>query len=247
MESAVFGLDAEGIVERITTLATEQAAALELSADASDAELEAATSTVLETLLRDRKLRRHLRNPRIRAVAEGLAQWEVIVAAVGPDSAEARYDQLTGREPADKRTAASSEHVASTHLRSAGPGASRQSARRVARRRQRLGPPAVEDPDVVTGLSHAIEVEPTPDDDPRKELGYEHAVWLEDWLELAVGETAFDGLEAAVAEHPQVIASLHEDREQLFVAAPSLHPEDVRTIVAELLAPHFDPDWEARA
>jgi hypothetical protein len=114
-------------------------------------------------------------------------------------------------------------------------------ARALADRPRRLPEPTVEDQAILEELSEAVSVEANADDDPRKQLGFDHVVWLEEWLESTVGGAAFDGLEEAVAEHPDVVAALHEDREMLFVSAPALHPDDVRALVIGLLAePHAD-------
>ncbi len=232
----MFGLNGEQIVHRARALASEDATRRGLPADASDAELEAAIDAVGGAVARDRKLRRPLRNTTVRSVVDSLIAWEVVVAAVGKDAAEARWLALRGRE----RTA-----VASSDAPPPAPGPSpsvpARSARTVRKRPRRLP-----DVQVHPGLAESVHAEPTGGDDPLHRDGYEHHLWLEEWMELAVGAEAFDRLEVAVTDHPLVDVAMHMDREVLYVAAPTLHPADVRQIVLTVLADAYDPEWERK-
>lgn len=93
------------------------------------------------------------------------------------------------------------------------------------------------------GLAEAVRAEPSSDDDPLHRDGYEHYLWLEEWMELAVGAETFDRVEGAVTAHPLVDAAMHMDREVLYVAAPTLPPEDVRQVVLATVANAYDPEW----
>lgn len=232
----MFGLNGEQIVHRARALATEHATRRELPADASDAQLKAAIDAVGGVVARDRKLRRPLRNTTVRSVVDSLIAWEVVVAAVGNDAAEARWLALRGRE----RTAVASS-VVPPPVPGPSPSMPARSARTVRKRPRQL-------PDVQLhpGLVESVHAEPTGRDDPLHRDGYEHHLWLEEWMELAVGAEAFDRLEAAVTAHPMVEAAMHMDREVLYVAAPTLHPADVRQIVLAVLADAYDPDWEEK-
>lgn len=232
----MFGLNGEQIVHRARALATEHATRRELPADASDAQLKAAIDAVGGVVARDRKLRRPLRNTTVRSVVDSLIAWEVVVAAVGNDAAEARWLALRGRE----RTAVASS-VVPPPVPGPSPSMPARSARTVRKRPRQL-------PDVQLhpGLVESVHAEPTGRDDPLHRDGYEHHLWLEEWMELAVGAEPFDRLEAAVTAHPLVEAAMHMDREVLYVAAPTLHPADVRQIVLAVLADAYDPDWEQK-
>ena len=243
----MFGLDGEGIVRRIRALARDRAAGLGLRPAATDAELETAARRVLHDVTRDRKLRRFFRDPRSHDIAGSLVTWEVVLHVVGRDHAEARFAALRGLpppEPPSPRSEGIAESAATAASATAAQLPPADSPRRIMRRPRRLPEPRL--PDALADLLEAVSVEANTPTDPRYSLGYDHAVWLEEWLELAVGAGPFDALEAAVAAHGDVVGALHEDREQLFVAAPSLHPEDVRTIVIDVLARDFDPTWPER-
>lgn len=240
----MFGLNGEQVVHRARALAAEHAARLDLPATASDAQLHAAFDAVGRELGRDRKLRRPLQDGTIRSIVDSLVMWEVLVAVVGKDAAEARWFALRGVEPpaADAEPAPDRGAVPPPPPPPPpppGPTGPAASARSVARRPRRL-PDVHVDP----GLADAVHAEPTSATDPLRRDGYDHSLWLEEWLELAVGTTAFDGLEAAVRAHPAVDAAMHMDREVLYVAAPALHPEDVRQVVLGALADAYDPGWE---
>jgi hypothetical protein len=202
--------------------------------DATDRDIEVAVTSALDTVVRDRGLRRHLRDDRLRGVAEVLVRWEVVVAAVGADAAEERYERLVGHPP--PADLLGRDVVAAGAPERGDPAGASTRARAVAQRTRRVSGPVVEDTALLEELSEAESVEANPDDDPRKELGFDHAVWLEEWLESTVGSAAFDGIEVAVDDHPEVGFALHEDREVPFVSAPHLHPEDVRAVVVEALA-----------
>lgn len=236
----MFGLNGEQIVRRARDLAAGHAARLGLAADASDSALRTATSAVQDQVARDRRLRRPLREPGVRSIVDTLVSWEVVVAAVGKEAAEARWRELKGMDPAPAPSSDGST-AAAEPAPAAGPTAPAEPARRVRRRRRRL-------PDVPVhpALAEAVRVQPSSDRDPVHGDGYEHDLWLEEWLELAVGAEAFSRLEAAVAAHPLVDVALHEDREVLYVAAPTLSPEDVRQVVLAVLDDTFDPSWEQR-
>lgn len=119
------------------------------------------------------------------------------------------------------------------------PALSAEPARKVRSRTRQL-------PDVPVdlGLAGAVCCEASADDDPLHRDGYEHSLWLDEGLELAVVPDAFNRLEAAVSGHPLVDVAMHMDREVLYVAAPTLHPDDVRQLVLDTLADAYDPDWE---
>lgn len=238
------GLDGEGVVLRCRALAAERAAANAVRSDAEDHELEAAAARLLEDLARDRKLRRPLRDDTVREIALALVTWEVVRASVGPERAEARYAALRGYDPSPPPATppASGEGAAWQHP----PDGPAEPARQVGRRQRRLDDPAVSEAQVAGGLLDAVRAEPAADDDPQHDDGFDHYVWLEEWLEFAVGREVFDGLEAGVAAHADVTAAFHQDREVLYVAAPTLHPDDVRAVVLALITDHFDPDWESR-
>lgn len=232
----MFGLNGEQIVHRARALATEHATRRELPVDASDAQLEAAIDAIGGMVARDRKLRRPLRDTTVRSVIDSLIAWEVVVVVVGKDAAEARWLALRGREG----TAVASSEV-SPPVRGPTPAVPARSARNVRKRPRQL-------PDVQLhpGLVESVHAEPTGGADPMHRDGYEHHLWLEEWMELAVGAEAFDRLEAAVTAHPMVDVAMHMDREVLYVAAPTLHPADVRQIVLAVLADTYDPDWEKK-
>lgn len=240
----MFGLNGEQVVHRCRARAAERARELDLPRDADDAQLVAASQQVLAALDRDRKLRRPLREPTVRAIAEALATWEVVLAAVGPEEAEARYHVLRGLEPpeATPEEATPPEEPA-WHRPPDGPA---EPPHRIRRRKRRMADPDLTAEQVAGGLRAAVTAEPTPADDPTREDGFDHSLWLEEWLELAIGGVAFRALEATVAAHPDVTGVLHQDREVLYVAAPGLHPDDVRALVIGIVAPHFDPAWEAK-
>lgn len=233
----MFGLNGEQIVQRARALAADHSTRCDLPADASDAALATAITTVRDLVARDRKLRRPLRDTGVRSVVDSLVTWEVVVAAVGKDAAEARWLELHGRE----RTADPSPVTPPTGPipDTAVPALPAETARTVRRRRRRLP-----DVHVPLGLAEAVRAQPSGDADSLHRDGYEHDLWLEEWLELAVGAETFACLESAVAAHPLVDVALHEDREVLYVAAPTLNPEDVRQIVLAALADAYDPDWE---
>lgn len=232
----MLGLNGEQIVHRARALAAEHANRRELPADASDAELEDAIDAVGGVVARDRKLRRPLRNTTVRSVVDSLIAWEVVVAAVGKNAAQARWHALRGGE----RTAVASSEV-SPPERGPSPSVPAKPARIVRKRPRRLP-----DVQVHPGLVESVHAEPTGGDDPLHDDGYEHHLWLEEWMELAVGGEAFDRLEAAVTAHPMVDVAMHMDREVLYVAAPTLHPADVRQIVLAVLADAYDPEWERK-
>ncbi|MFA9428644.1 hypothetical protein [Egicoccus sp. AB-alg2] len=241
------GLDADGIVQRIRELAREQAARLPLSVGATDGQLEQAIEQVSAAIHDDRRLRRFFRQGEAASgIARSLVTWEILVAAVGERCAEARLNVLRGlpppRSPLAEQVTEAQTELGPRRI----PGSVVESSRRVKRRAERLPPPTVADKRVLRGLREAVSVQPTEPDDPVHAEGYDHAVWLEDWLGFAVGDEALADLEGRIAAHPEVLAAEHEDRECLFVAAPDLHPEDVRRLVIDLLAPTFDGDWEAR-
>jgi hypothetical protein len=233
----VFGLNGEQVVHRARALASDHATQRELPADASNAQLEAAIAAVGGEVARDRKLRRPLRNRTVRSLVDSLIAWEVVVATVGTDAAEARWLALRGGE---RPTAASLEVPPSAEA-AASPSVPARSASSVQARPRRLP-----DVQVHPGLSESVHVEPTGDDDPLHRDGYEHYLWLEEWMELAVGVDAFDRVEGAVAAHPLVDAAMHMDREVLYIAAPTLHPEDVRQVVLAVLDNAYDPAWERK-
>jgi hypothetical protein len=171
-------------------------------------------------------------------VAEAYRSHRVrATAAVGKDAAEARWLALRGGD--DPTTATSPEEPPPTEGLS--PSVPARSAPTVRARPRRLP-----DLQVHPGLAESVHAEPSGDDDPLHRDGYEHYLWLEEWMELAVGADAFDRLEAAVAAHPLVDAAMHMDREVLYVAAPTLHPEDVRQVVLAVLADAYDPAWEEK-
>jgi hypothetical protein len=232
----VFGLDGEQVIHRARALAAEHAARRELPADASDAQLEAAIVVVRGEVARDRKLRRPLRNATVRGLVDSLITWEVVVTAVGKETADARWHALRGLTPT---VAASPDEPPLPDGPS--PTVPAKSARSVRARHRRLP-----DVQVHTGLAGSVHAEASGDDDPLHRDGYEHSLWLEEWLEIAVGAGAFARVEEAVAAHPLVDAAMHMDREVLYVAAPTLHPEDVRQVVLVVLADAFDPEWEQK-
>ena len=94
----MFGLNGQQIVQRARVLAAEHAIRRALPADASDAALEAASTAVSDLVARDRRLRRPLRDPGVMTLIDALVTWEVVVAAVGTDAAEARWRELRGME-----------------------------------------------------------------------------------------------------------------------------------------------------
>ena len=231
----MFGLNGEQVVHRARALAAEHATRRELPADASDAQLEAAIAAVGGEVARDRKLRRPLRNTAVRIIVDSLIAWEVVVAAVGKNAAEARFHALRGGS-----TSAVSPDVPPP-AQDPSPPVPAKPARTVRARPRRLP-----DVQVHPGLAESVHAEPTDNGDPLHHDGYEHYLWLEEWMELAVGADAFDRVEEAVAAHPLVDAAMHLDREVLYVAAPTLHPEDVRQIVLAVLANAYDSDGEQK-
>lgn len=236
----------ERVVERMRARIAEEVAAQPLGPEATDAELLAAVDRAVERMEADRRLRRVLRQDRMREVARILATGDVVSAAVGLEAADDRLRRLQGLPPVDAAPPQPTPSPSPSPAQPRRPALPevRESPRRVAARPRQLPPPGG---GVPASLLEAVQVEANPVDDPRRDLGYDHAVWLEEWLGFAVGEDIIlAGLEAAVAAHPQVLDALHEDREQLFVAAPALHPSDVRTIVVGALAGHFDEGWEQR-
>lgn len=165
---------------------------------------------------------------------------EGVVARIRALASE-RYAARTGREPSAATEQSSGPTPTSLKVK----GGVVEPPERILRRPRRLPDPAVEDAATLEGLLEAVDVRPATDRDPVQHAGYDHSVWLEEWLELAVGEDVFTRLEEAVSNHPDVVAAMHEDRETFYVAAPTLHPDDVRAVIINALADDFDPDWEA--
>ncbi|WP_380169747.1 hypothetical protein [Jannaschia sp. R86511] len=149
-----------------------------------------------------------------------------MVVAVGAHAAEARWVELATRGRIFDRSPAGTTEP---------PEALDGRARRLA------------DVQVDAGLAEAVHVASLDEGSSEDSDDYEHVLWLEEWLELAVGAEALHALEAAVAAHPLVEDANHEDREVLSVAAPTLHPEDVRQVVLEVLAEAYNPDWSRTA
>lgn len=63
-----------------------------------------------------------------------------------------------------------------------------------------------------------------------------HAAWIDDDLIEQMADAEPAAVAAAVSDHPLVEEALLEDREVLYVRAPTLHHDDIRLLVAAALA-----------
>ncbi len=69
-----------------------------------------------------------------------------------------------------------------------------------------------------------------------------HAAWLEHRA-AALVDAELDNVAAAVAAHPLVTEVVPGDSDVLYVAAPTLHTEDVRLLVAAAMAERLPEGW----
>ncbi len=65
---------------------------------------------------------------------------------------------------------------------------------------------------------------------------FDHCAWIEGPAGALLTATDPTALASHVANHPLVDEVIHEDRDVLYVRAPTLHHEDVRLLVAAALA-----------
>jgi hypothetical protein len=113
---------------------------------------------------------------------------------------------------------------------------------------QGIDPAALEMPGAHPDLALAMEWIEVSAIDPEESLAgdYSHLVWIEEWVGPVIGEDRFANLEGEVKAHALVLDALHEDREQLYVRAPTLTDDEVAGLVAEIIAPAIPDDWEGR-
>ena len=89
-----------------------------------------------------------------------------------------------------------------------------------------------------------VTVEPTQEADPMcQRCG--HAAWLDERAIALVGEDQLGRVASTVAGHPLVSEAILDDLEVLYVAAPALHHEDVRLLVAGALTDRIPDGWQA--
>ena len=69
-----------------------------------------------------------------------------------------------------------------------------------------------------------------------------HAAWIEGSASNLMGPE-LDRVAGQVQDHPLVDEVVLEDREVLYVAAPNLHTEDVRLLVAAAMADRLPAGW----
>ncbi|HSF84663.1 MAG TPA: hypothetical protein VLG28_03255 [Acidimicrobiia bacterium] len=72
-----------------------------------------------------------------------------------------------------------------------------------------------------------------------------HAAWIEESASKLLG-SELEVVASQVNDHPLVTEVVLEDREVLYVAAPSLHTEDVRLLVAAAMADRLPSGWRTK-
>ncbi len=105
-----------------------------------------------------------------------------------------------------------------------------------------LDPGDVEDvPHLDTALGW-VTVEDVQEADPLSER-FDHCAWIEERAGSVITEADPTTLAAQIADHPLVDEVIHEDRDVLYVRAPTLHHDDVRLLVAAALARRITTGW----